>query len=191
MTVDNAKSKSALGFLTVLEDPRDGLFGGYLQLNPTGRPLEFHCTAPIKPNRAQRILFGPTLEPFLFGEQIGQTLVNKARVKPQVLCADREPTLAVREFVSMPVVLVLPSEDGPTDAAPPPNATFRIDAAHGSPPLIGFRLGRNRLAVPDAGSGAAEQMTDRLAKLCDGFDLAEPFQRIREAIAEARRGGQS
>ncbi len=201
MTADSAKSKPALGFLTVVEDQRAGLFGGYLLLNPAGRPLEFHCTAPIKPNRAQQILYGPTLEPFLFGEQIGQTLVEKARIEPQVLCADREPTLAVRDFVNMPVVLVLPSEDGPAGAPgsshtePPPTietpeGAYRIDAAHDSPPLIGFRLGRNRLAVPDSDPGDAERITERLAKLCDGLDLAEPFQRIREAIAEARRGGQ-
>ena len=52
----DAKSKPALGFLTVVEHPQYGLFGGYLVLNLAGRPLEFHCTAPIKPNRAQEIL---------------------------------------------------------------------------------------------------------------------------------------
>ena len=201
------KSKSALGFLTVVEDSRDGLFGGYLVLNLAGRPLEFHCTAPIKPNRAQQILYGPTLEPYLFGEQIGQTLVNKARIEPQLLCTDREPALAVRDFVGMPVVLVLASEEGPTDGhdhppadRPPtdaalagqaPAGTWRLDAAHGPPRgLIGFRLGRNRLAVPDSCLEDRQQVTDRLAGLSDAFDLAEPFQRIREAIEEARRGGQ-
>jgi hypothetical protein len=67
----------AIGFLTVVEHDLHGLFGGYLLLNETGRPLEFHCTAPVKPNRAQQILYGPTLKPFLYGEQIGATLVNK------------------------------------------------------------------------------------------------------------------
>jgi len=147
-------------------------------LNPAGRPLEFHCTAPIKPNRAQQILYGPTLEPYLFGEQIGQTLVNKGRIEPQVVCTDREPALALREFVSMPVVLVLRSEDRSLEDEPP----------HGTPGgLIGFRLGRNRLAVPDSGEDAPPTITDRLSGF--GFDLAEPFERIREAIEEARRGG--
>jgi len=197
VTAGSAKSRSALGFLTTVEDPKDGLFGGYLVLNPAGRPLEFHCTAPIKPNRAQEILYGPTLEPYLFGEQIGQTLVNKGRIEPQVVCTDREPALALREFVSMPVVLVLRSEDRsledepPTEdraVADPPSHTWRLDAPHGTPGgLIGFRLGRNRLAVPDSGEDAPPTITDRLSGF--GFDLAEPFERIREAIEEARRGG--
>ena len=77
MPTDEPKSQPALGFLTVLEHAQHGLMGGYLVLNPAGRPLEFHCTTPIKPNRAQEILYGPTLEPYLFGEQIGKALVDQ------------------------------------------------------------------------------------------------------------------
>ena len=69
------------------------LVGGYLVLNATGRPLEFHCTAPVKANRAQQILFGPTLESFLYGEQIGQTLVAKSGLAPLAIYTDVEPAL--------------------------------------------------------------------------------------------------
>ncbi|MGW8256618.1 MAG: hypothetical protein ACWGMZ_03940, partial [Thermoguttaceae bacterium] len=68
MTDHELKTKTALGFLTIIQHEQHGLFGGYLLLNTSGRPLEFHCTAPIKPNRAQEILYGPTLESFLYGE---------------------------------------------------------------------------------------------------------------------------
>ena len=116
----DTKSKPTLGFLTVLEHAQHGLFGGYLVLNTAGRPLEFHCTAPIKPNRAQQILYGPTLESFLFGEQIGQTLLAKSRNEPLLVCTDREPVLAVREHVALPVALVLPGEqDLPGDVDGP------------------------------------------------------------------------
>lgn len=197
----NAKADFALGFITVVEDSQTGLFGGYLVLNATGRPLEFHCTAPIKPNRAQEILYGPTLEPYLFGEQIGHTLVAQAKNRPQVLCTDREPALAVREFVDVPVALVL----SPDDASPRPSGrpdgkaqsssqtqpdTWRLDAAHaGVPGLIAFRHGSNRLAVPEPGAGDVALLTERLGRLSDAFDLAEPFDRIRQAIEEARQGG--
>ena len=53
MTVAEATNVGALGFLTVLEHEHLGLVGGYLILNTAGRPLEFHCTAPVKPNRAR------------------------------------------------------------------------------------------------------------------------------------------
>jgi hypothetical protein len=64
------KSVSAIGFLTIEEDQQCGHCGGYLLLNTSGRPLEFHCTAPVKRNRAQEVLYGPTLKPFLYGDLI-------------------------------------------------------------------------------------------------------------------------
>jgi hypothetical protein len=217
----DTRAASALGFLTVVEYPQYGLFGGYLVLNLVGRPLEFHCTAPIKPNRAQQILYGPTLEPYLFGEQIGRTLLASAKVEPRVVCTDREPMLAVCASVSVPVVLVLPddlsddlqehlSDDSPDErpatleaersrARRTPNReetgsedkAWRVDRAHGGRRgLAMFTLGRNRLALPKTGLDGRRVITERLRGLPDFFDLAEPFQRIREAIEEARRGGQ-
>jgi hypothetical protein len=191
MSNNDAKSKPALGFLTVVEHPQYGLFGGYLVLNVAGRPLEFHCTAPIKPNRAQQILYGPTLESFLYGEQIGQTLINQASIPPMLICTDREPALAAREHVSTPVVLVLPPEDLPV-AEPPAGGEsgriLRLDAAHrDGPKLATFRLGRNRLALPERADDDRRLIAERLADLADSFDLSEPFQRIRDAIEEAQQ----
>ena len=109
MSSSATKSAPCLGFLTVVENAELGLLGGYLLLNAAGRPLEFHCTAPVKPNRTQEILYGPTLKPFLCGEQIGQTLLGKSKLNPAVICTDREAVLAVQEFVATPVVLVADS----------------------------------------------------------------------------------
>jgi len=189
MGAGEAKSLPALGFLTVVDNPEWGLIGGYLLLNLAGRPLEFHCTAPIKPNRAQQILYGPTLEPYLYGEQVGASLVNKSGMKPLVVCTDSPPALALREHVALPVVLVLPTEDTAegTDGV----ADLRHDAAHGRPPLPAlarFRQGRNQLAIPAAHGNDREQVASRLQSLDEAFDLAEPFTRIREAIEEAQRG---
>ena len=183
----DANSKAALGFLTVLDNPQHGLFGGYLLLNLVGRPLEFHCTAPIKPNRAQEILYGPTLEAFLYGEQIGQTLVEKAKTQPQTVFTDRKPAMAVREHVSLPVALVMPSE-GEASETDEDGKKYRIDAAHdGRPRLITFELGQNRLAVQESAADDRQLIGQRLAGLSDSFDLVEPFQRIREAIEEAQQ----
>jgi hypothetical protein len=104
-------TKRVLGFLTVVADPQYGLYGGYLILNLAGRPLEFHCTTPIKPNRAQEILYGPTLESFLYGEQIGRTLIQQSGESPLVVFTDAEPVLCARDFVPMPLALVLAIEE--------------------------------------------------------------------------------
>jgi len=212
MNNSDAKSLSALGFLTVVDHPQHGLFGGYLVLNTLGRPIEFHCTAPIKPNRAQEILYGPTLQSFLYGEQIGLTLLKKATTEPFLVCTDQQPALAVREHVSLPVVLVL-SGDGPaTDAIAGTTADTegrlrRIDAAHkgvpkgdvsnfsgpspNGPPLVSFQLGRNQVAVSEQSDDDRRLITERVAALpqwfAESFDLVEPFARIRDAIEEAQQ----
>lgn len=196
LRMSDIKSKAAIGFLTVIPDAEHGLFGGYLVLNRAGRPLEFHCTAPVKPNRAQEILYGPTLEPYLFGEQIGLTLIRKATREVLAICTDRQPVLAVREFVSLPVAMVLPPHteeqpSGPEAAEPGNGIAIRMDQAHRSNRLITFALGGNRLAVPAATESDKDLIAERLGPIAEGLDLLEPFQRIREAIEEARRGGAS
>jgi hypothetical protein len=201
MPAVDAPKPQSLGFLTVLEHSQHGLLGGYLVLNTAGRPLEFHCTAPIKPNRAQQILYGPTLEPYLFGEQIGQALVVKSAAEPLVICTDIRPAMAVRSLVESPVALVLKDvQTTPTDSSLASTATthdsqdslraprVRLDAAHASGPLLQvFQLGRNRLAVAQDREGDRSEILKRLAEFDDLFDLSEPFSRIREALDEAQR----
>ena len=50
-----------------------------------------------------------------------------------------------------------------------------------------FQLGRNRLALPERADEDRRLIAERLAELAESFDLAEPFQRIREAIEEAQQ----
>jgi hypothetical protein len=183
------KSLPVLGFLTVISHPQHGLFGGYLLLNFGGRPLEFHCTAPVKPNRAQEILFGPTLEPYLYGEQIGQTLVNKAEAKPLVVCTDAAPMLAVREHIALPVAWIEPPENS-AESSTEAGRSYRVDRGHDPASQLNmFALGRHRLAVSLLHADDRELVTTRLEPLADRFDLSEPFARIREAIEEAQRSG--
>ena len=78
MSVSESKSQISLGFLTVVDGGDMGCIGGYLVLNMGGRPLEFHCTAPVRANRAQQILYGQSLTPFIYGELIARALIDKA-----------------------------------------------------------------------------------------------------------------
>jgi len=166
----SAKQVPCLGFLTVVEHAELGLLGGYLLLNLAGRPLEFHCTAPVKPNRAQEILYGPTLRPFLYGEQIGQTLLARSKLTPLVACTDSESVLAARDFTETPLVLVREGE-----------------AAE----LRSFRLGRNHVtATPGYGSDQQAILAAWPAQ-ADHLDLCEPFVRIREALEEAQKAARA
>jgi hypothetical protein len=164
------KSLACLGFLTVVEHVELGLLGGYLLLNAAGRPLEFHCTAPVKASRAQEILYGPTLRPYLYGEQIGQTLLAKSKQSPILVCTDCEPMLAVRDHTHLPVALV-----------------HGDDAAAGSSNGALLRLGQNELRLPAPYAGDEQVIRQHWPAQADCLDLFEPFTRIREALDEAQK----
>jgi len=191
-----ANSLPNLGFLTVVEQPQSGLLGGYLITNLAGRPLEFHCTAPMKPNRAQEILYGPTLRPYLYGETIGRALVRQAKQGVQVILTDCSGALAVRSFVREPVALVCA---GPVEAVPGAGqvnlaaagklSTEKIFPADSTPDgeLLSFALSGQLLAVDAQHEQDRQAVCERLGKAAERLDLSEPFQRIRDAICEAEK----
>lgn len=182
------KSVGALGFVAVCDLPGRGLVGGYLLLNAAGRPLEFHCTAPVRPSRAQEILYGPTLRPFLCGEQIGRALLEKSSTKPAAVFVDAEALLASQPFVDAPLAVVC---DGSEDQAPaelgPQHTSTASEPLLASPRFHAFRLNDAVLALPAARRDDETTIAERLGQLGATFDLAEPFERIREAVAEAHR----
>lgn len=108
------RTTEQLGFLTIIDHPKLGVIGGYLVVNSAGRPLEFSCTTPVKPNRAQEILYGNTLKPFLYGEQIAKTLVSRSKNPVAFLLTDEPAVLAVEEFVEQPILYVFPSRQRTT-----------------------------------------------------------------------------
>jgi hypothetical protein len=164
-----------LGFLTVVHEPA-GYVGGYLVTNQWGRPLEFRLSSAVQPNRVQQILYAGTLETYLCAELIGKTLVEKTGVPVQLVVTDTAAVLALREHISVPVVWVAPAE------AP---ATWPLLAGQRQPPL----LVRERLYCHPAFAEDASFVQELLARRSGLLDLAEPFGRIREALAEARKLG--
>ena len=94
-----------LGFLTILRDGA-GYLGGYLVTNFWGRPLEFRLSSAVQPNRVQQILYGPSLEPYLCGELLGKTLVEKTAASAQVILTDHAAALNLRLHLNTPVALV-------------------------------------------------------------------------------------
>ncbi len=188
------KSLPAIGFLTVTQDDEHGFFGGYLILNALGRPLEFHCTAPVRPNRAQEILYGPTLEPYLCGERIGQTLLGKSKVTPALAITDMESVLAARPFVSVPLALILGRRDEDEATADGERESTRRFDTSLSDTITMPRERLRRVMVAGFAVGVAhdqpqdlEYVASQCPQFTDAIDLVEPFERIREAIGEARK----
>jgi hypothetical protein len=102
-----------------------------------------------------------------------------------VVYTDVEPVLAMRDFVDMPVALVIASAVSPEEAG---SAEWRVDRSHTLSQLATFAVGANRLAVASRHRADEQAILDRWQSL-DPQDLTEPFERIRDAIAEAQRQG--
>jgi len=175
MDADAAKPLAAFGFLTVLEDAEHGFFGGYLILTDRGRPLEFHCSTPVLPSRAQRILYGATLRPYVLGELIGQTLLDQAQLPVLAVLTDQEEMLELALVRPEPVVCLISPDVLAADA---PAAEAASPAGRGGELSLGGYLLRGPRAEP---------LREKLAPLLTHVDLAEPLERIRTAIREAQR----
>ena len=175
MTENGKQDQLRLGFLTAIEVPDKGFVGGLLVTNQCGRPLEFQCTVPVRPNATQEILYGPTLIPFILGELIGGTLVEKAGVKPHVILTDREQILELRNQVEQPVALIEPQKD-PSDST----------GVESTPSL---KLGRQIVRFHPAHDRDREAISGRARQIPADADLREPFDRVREALQETLKSG--
>lgn len=161
---NSAQDTFRLGFLTAVEDDERGVVGGLLVTNKFGRPLEFQCTTPVKPNRTQQILYGHTLRPYLLTEVVGKTLLDKIGVKPHLVLVEAEDLLELRQFVPMPVA--------------------SLSTASSNSELQRFTLGRQNLEFHAEFPEDCELVRKGSGEVPDTADLKEPFDRIREALAE-------
>jgi hypothetical protein len=156
-----------LGFLVVLQE-NGGYVGGYLVTNTWGRPLEFRLSSAVQPNKVQQVLYAATLVPYICGDLIGKSLVERAGVGVQLVVTTCEHALDLRLKLDVPVAVLVAPDD-----------------SRAAVPLPG---GRGALVCHPRHPEDAGTITNLLAGL-GGVDLAEPFNRIKEAIAEARKMG--
>ncbi|HSQ58727.1 MAG TPA: hypothetical protein VLM40_23600 [Gemmata sp.] len=165
--LSNTGTPVNLGFLTVLREP-SGWVGGYLVTNGWGRPVEFRMTTAVQPNRVQSALYGPTMSEYLLAELIGKVLVEKTSTRPDLIVTDLPAALPLRSRVEIPVVALRSGDDG---------SPFDHPRAAGG------------LLLPPRFASERDAVAAILDRVDPAVDLAEPFGRIREAIAEARRMG--
>lgn len=182
MTVQGKPQPLRLGFLTAVEVEEKGYVGGLLVTNANGRPLEFQCTLPVRPNATQEILYGPTLAPYILGELIGGTLIEKAGVKPQLVLTDHASILELRNHIEFPVGLVLSPEEAIALAEAP-------NSASADSPACEVKLGRQTIRIHGAHQSDRDKLRDDARQIPADADLCEPFERVREALQETLRAG--
>lgn len=161
---------ATFGFIHVIDLPTVGLCGGLLIVSHLGRPLEFHCTAPCPPNRAQQIMYGETYRGFVFTDQIGAALVDSAKHLPSAYLTCSPDMLPIGELVDPPVVLaeILDTEK-PFDGSGVPQ----------------FKLGDIQFSCVNLERTQTETLRWHIEKFHSKLPVDEPFERISQAIEEA------
>jgi len=156
-----------LGFLRVAQ-AEQGFVGGLLVTNRQGRPLEFQCTTPVRPTRTHEILYGSTLQPYVYAELIGKTLVDRVGIKPSVIFVQQELLLALRAEVDCPVFSL---QEGGGDLA---DETV-------------LELGKQQIRR-HVEFAEDEDLIETLRSLIPAdADLIEPLDRVRDALQETLR----
>ncbi|HMP80212.1 MAG TPA: hypothetical protein PKD54_12225 [Pirellulaceae bacterium] len=165
-----APTSDRLAFLHVQDGNEGGFIGGLLVVNGMGRPLEFHCTAPFLPTPTQRILYGTTLDSFVFCEQVGTALIQQLKHRPRAILVQQARLLELAESSPWPWVW-LPEQPG-AEIQPLPIA-----------------LRNQRLFTWDQRNAIVtghETLLDDASAYCAAFGqrlpLDEPFERIRQAL---------
>ena len=172
MTEPRSSEKLHLGFLRIVATDA-GYVGGALVTNRLGRPLEFHCTTPVKANRTQEILYGPTLKPFLFSELIGVTLIDRLQVQPDVVLIEQESLLDLREQVSLPIACLVQDSHETCDL----------------PDELRLSFGTQVVRVQPEFTGDVSTIQQWANAIPGDADLREPLTRVRQALDEALRPG--
>jgi hypothetical protein len=197
MPREKPSPEPSFGFLSTLESPEYGYFGGYLIVSPLGRPLEFHCTSPVRPSRAQEILYGPTLQSYLLGEQLGGALLKAAKFPPRLVLTDAPAMLSARPQANSPMAHVLsrvPIKSPTTEELVDKSCdivAFASSAEVSRLRHVGGQIeaGGYELLLPTGFEAEQHAIAELVEQLSQHVDLAEPFGRIHEAIREAQRIG--
>ena len=178
-----------IGFLTALGIPERNFVAGLLVTNRFGRPLEFQCTTPVKPNRTQEILYGPTLVPFILGELLGKTLIEKVSIKPNLVVTDHVEIHELRNHIDCPVICLAQ----PADSTEKTSQLLGVDDVNklgqdlnSSTEPVGIDIGGDIFQVHREFPSDAESVSEVLKSMKDCEpDFAEPLERVREALSEA------
>ncbi len=169
--------RSLIGFLAV-EPTSDqiGLIGAMLVLDDKGYPLEFRCTTPVRPTTIQKALLGSRLEYFVGVELCGKRLLSEVQRKPALIVTSSLDLLALSEG-EIPIVAVLRAgEVIETESLAKDVARERLESSSGRfQPVILMTRQDQQEEVKD--------IKDILNAIFRDFDLLEPFERIRIALA--------
>ena len=151
--------------------------GGALVLDGDGKPLEFRCTSPIRPNPVQRTLYGASLEPYMLVQLIGKPLLSSLRESFLLVLVNEPAFLNLRAHTTQPVLFVRRQGialDG-TTARPEQGTSLLVDSPTDVFDPVVVEAFREHAAD-------REQARPLLESISARYDPLEPFERVLRAL---------
>jgi hypothetical protein len=167
--------QTAVGFLGYREfDDGEAYRGAILVTDEWSKPLEFRCTAPVRPTQLQRTLYGKSLLPHVLTELIAVPLISSVREKPQLILITDDAYFDVRYKISAPVIRVARAS-GAKAKQDDQAQSLLLQSASG-------KFAQVEIEGHWKFSGDLDSCGDRLRDLFGRWDLTEPFQRLAEGL---------
>jgi len=167
-----------IGFLGFRDfDDGKSYRGAILVADELSKPLEFRCTAPIRPTRLQRTLYGKSLVPHILTELIGVPLISSIETIPELILIADEGFIELREKVAIPLLRVTLTGDG---SEPAKDVTFVRSSSDGQAESSGkvpARLQAHRNYEDDL-----TKCSELLRILMLRWNLLEPFSRVNAGL---------
>lgn len=169
-------NSKAIAFLGYREFDGGGAYrGAVLVIDEWGKPIEFRCTAPVRPTTLQRTLYGNSLLPHILTELIGAPLLAALREPPHLILLSSDDFMAVRHKVSVPVFKVTRPAGEVKQDAPATSKPLLLQSASGK--FVPVEVLPHWKFVPDL-----DASNELLRELFGRWDLTEPFQRLTEGL---------
>lgn len=167
---------TVIGFLGYREfEEGEAYRGAILVTDGFSKPLEFRCTAPVRPTHLQRTLYGKSLLPHILTELIGAPLIESVREKPQLILITDDEYFDVRQKVVVPVLRVRRQRDNTRSDETKKSKRITLQSASGKFDQLELEAHWNFPADLDATG-------ERYRDLFGRWDLAEPFVRLTEGL---------
>jgi hypothetical protein len=172
-----AASQTTIGFLGYREfDDGEAYRGAILVTDEWSKPLEFRCTAPVRPTQLQRTLYGKSLLPHVLTELIATPLISSVREKPQLILIADDAYFDVRHKISAPVIRVARSSGAKAKQEDQSKTkSLLLQSASG-------KFAQVEIEAHWKFGGDLDSCGDRLRDLFGRWDLTEPFQRLSEGL---------
>jgi len=164
-----------LGMLNL--DKGSAYRGGILVTDGCGKPVEFRCTAPVRPNPVQKTLYGQTLLPHIAVELIGLPLLRSIQEKPALVIIQDAVFFDVR--LHLETALVRLWRQGEQVILQPTGEQAQTNA------VLNCATGKFQPIVSEPHwqfRGDSESYGPQLSEMFGRWDLIEPFDRLNRAL---------